>query len=148
MLIISVSGARGIVGDGLSPDVIARLSSAFGSMIEGRVVLGMNTRASGLMVKNAVISGLMATGLDVIDMGIIPTPTVLYNVKKLRTGGGISRSTYHRHPATGDGDTRCALDEQHTPGPPCRRSTVWDQFLSMWPAWEQIESAYHLCGES
>lgn len=93
---ISVSGVRGVIGKGLNPEVISRFSLAFGTLIKGGVVVvGSDTRTSGEMVKHSVISGLLATGCDVIDLGICPTPTVLFNVKAFNTDGGIAITASH-----------------------------------------------------
>ncbi len=95
MLIISVSGVRGIVGDGLTPDIITRYAAAFGTIAGGNILIGRDTRISGDMVKNAVISGIVSTGANVIDLGILPTPSVLYNVKKMKANGGIAITASH-----------------------------------------------------
>ncbi len=93
---VSVSGVRGIIGKGLNPEVISRFSLAFGTFVKGeKVVIGMDTRTSGEMVKHAVVSGLLATGCDAIDLGVCPTPTVLYNVKSLKADGGIAITASH-----------------------------------------------------
>lgn len=95
-LMISISGVRGIVGKGLTPDVISRFSLAFGTFSKGgTLVIGRDTRKSGEMVKHAVVSGLLATGCNIIDLGICPTPTVLYNVKALKANGGIAITASH-----------------------------------------------------
>lgn len=95
-LMISISGVRGIIGKGLAPDVISRFSLSFGTFSNGgKVVIGRDTRNSGEMVKHAVVSGLLATGCDVIDIGVCPTPTVLYNVKSLKADGGIAITASH-----------------------------------------------------
>ena len=95
MLIISVSGIRGIVGDGLTPEIIAKYASAFGTMTGGNILIGSDTRKSREMVKSAVISGLISTGTDVVDLGILPTPSILYNVKRLGASGGIAITASH-----------------------------------------------------
>jgi len=95
MLIISVSGVRGIVGDGLTPDIITRYAAAFATIAGGDILIGRDTRGSGDMVKNAVIAGLVSTGANVIDLGILPTPSVLYNVKKMKANGGIAITASH-----------------------------------------------------
>ncbi len=95
-LMISISGVRGVVGKGLTPDKVAGFAMAFGTFVKGgTVVIGSDTRPSREMVKHAVISGLIGTGCTVIDLGICPTPTVLYNVGKLRTDGGIAITASH-----------------------------------------------------
>jgi len=76
-LLVSISGVRGVVGEGLTPEVVLRYALAFGRFCNGsKVVLGRDSRPSGEMLKSAVVSGLLASGCDVIDLGICPTPTV------------------------------------------------------------------------
>ena len=76
-LLLSISGMRGIVGEGLTPELVLTYALAFGDYCKGsKVVLGRDPRASGEMLKPAAISGLLASGCDVIDLGICPTPTV------------------------------------------------------------------------
>ncbi len=95
-LMVSISGIRGIVGDGLSPDVIVKYTSAFADFIEqGKVIVGRDARITGEMVKEIVIGTLLAEGLDVIDIGIVPTPTVQFTVKTLEAQGGIAITASH-----------------------------------------------------
>jgi len=96
-LMVSVSGIRGIIGDGLEPEVLVKYTSAYADFLgtKGKVVLGSDGRISGTMVKNIVTGTLLAKGFDVIDIGICPTPTVLYAVKKLNANGGIQLSASH-----------------------------------------------------
>ena len=95
-LMVSVSGIRGIIGDGLFPETIVKYSSAFSSFCgKGKIVVGQDARISGTMVKNIVIGTLLAKGNDVIDIGICPTPSVLFNVKKHNAVGGIEISASH-----------------------------------------------------
>jgi phosphomannomutase len=95
-LMTSISGIRGIVGDGLDPYTIVKYVNAYADFIkEGKVVVGRDSRISGEMVKNITIGTLMAKGIDVIDLGICPTPTVQFNVKELNASGGIAISASH-----------------------------------------------------
>ncbi|MBZ0199017.1 MAG: phosphoglucosamine mutase [Ignavibacteriaceae bacterium] len=95
-LMVSVSGIRGIVGDGLDPEVLVKYTSAYADFIgKGKIVVGRDARITGEMVKNIVIGTLMAKGFDVIDIGICPTPTVLYTVKTKGANGGIAISASH-----------------------------------------------------
>lgn len=95
-LMISISGIRGIVGDGLDPEVIVRSTAAFADFCgKGKIVVGSDGRISGEMVRNLVNGTLIAKGNDVIDIGICPTPTVLFNVKHLNAAGGIQISASH-----------------------------------------------------
>jgi len=95
-LMISISGIRGIVGDGLDPEVIVRSTAAFADFCgKGKIVVGSDGRISGEMVRNLVNGTLIAKGNDVIDIGICPTPTVLFSVKHLNAAGGIQISASH-----------------------------------------------------
>lgn len=95
-LMVSISGIRGIVGNGLEPATLVKYTSAFADFIgTGKVVVGRDARISGDMVYSVVAGTLMAKGLDVIDIGICPTPTVQYMVKTLQANGGIAISASH-----------------------------------------------------
>lgn len=95
-LMVSISGVRGIVGDGLTPDVIVKYTSAYADFIkQGKVVVGRDARISGEMVNQIVTGTLLAKGLDVIDIGIVTTPTVQYTVKTLEAQGGIAITASH-----------------------------------------------------
>ena len=79
MLKYSVSGIRGIVGESMTPEVALRFSAAFGNILGGgRVVVGRDTRPSGEGLSAAVVSGLLGTGCDVIDVAH------QYNLTKVR----------------------------------------------------------------
>lgn len=95
---VSISGVRGIIGnpEGLTPELIINFAQAFGTYAKGgKIVVGSDSRPTYEMVKHAVFSGLMATGCDVIDIGIVPTPTVLLMVKKYKANGGIAITASH-----------------------------------------------------
>ena len=95
-LMFSVSGLRGIVGVDLTPKVIYKYAQAFGEFLKpGHVVIGRDTRKSGPIFRRAVIHGLNAAGCTVVDLGIVPTPTVLFMVRKLRANGGIVITASH-----------------------------------------------------
>ena len=95
-LMVSISGIRGIIGDGLDPQVLVKFCSAYADFIgKGKVVIGRDARISGEMVRSVVNGTLLAKGLDVIDIGICPTPTVQYTVKNLSANGGIAISASH-----------------------------------------------------
>ncbi|MCX5750326.1 MAG: phosphoglucosamine mutase [Candidatus Saganbacteria bacterium] len=94
---ISVSGVRGIVGESLTPEIALSFAKAFGTHLNhpGRIVVGSDTRASSPLLKHAVISGLIATGYEVIDLGICPTPTVGIMIKELEAEGGVVITASH-----------------------------------------------------
>jgi phosphomannomutase len=93
---VSISGIRGIVGSGLDPEVIVKYTSAYADFVgKGKVVVGRDARITGEMVNQIVTGTLLAKGLDVIDIGICPTPTVQFTVKTLQAQGGIAISASH-----------------------------------------------------
>jgi phosphomannomutase len=93
---VSISGIRGIVGDGLDPDSIIKYTNAYAGFIgKGKVVVGRDARITGDMVNHLVTGTLLANGLDVINIGICPTPTVQFTVKDLNADGGIAISASH-----------------------------------------------------
>lgn len=95
-LMVSVSGIRGLVGDGLDPETIVKYTSAYADFVgSGSVVVGRDSRISGEMVRQIVSGTLLAKGLNVIDIGICPTPTVQYTVKTQKANGGIAISASH-----------------------------------------------------
>ena len=98
-LMISVSGMRGHVGTDLTPEVVARHAAALGAWARsaGRplVVLGRDARTSGAMFAQAAAAGLMSVGCDVIDLGIVPTPTVQLAVEHHLAGAGLILTASH-----------------------------------------------------
>lgn len=95
-LMISTSGIRGVVGAGLDSIMVVRYAAAFGTFLKkGKVILGRDTRPSGQIFKMAAISGLRAVGIDVIDIGIVPTPTVEIAVSGYSAAGGICITASH-----------------------------------------------------
>ncbi|MEK6629598.1 MAG: phosphoglucosamine mutase [Acidobacteriota bacterium] len=93
---IGISGVRGIVGETLTPELVVSFAQAFGtSLNSGRVLVCRDTRPSGPMVRSAVLSGLLATGCEVIDLGVCPTPTLQQAVRWRGAQGGISITAGH-----------------------------------------------------
>lgn len=94
--ILSISGLRGVVGNGLTPDYLTRFAAAVGTLADkGTVVLSRDGRASGEMVRHAVIAGLLSTGCRVVDAGIATTPTCGVLVTHLKAAGGIQITASH-----------------------------------------------------
>ncbi len=94
--IVSVSGIRGIVGETLLPEEALRWSLAFGTMVNGgTVVLGRDTRPSGEWLKGAALAGLLSAGCKVIDLGIVPTPTLQLAVQHWQADGAVAITASH-----------------------------------------------------
>jgi phosphomannomutase len=95
-LMISASGIRGIVGQSLTPDVVVRFAGAHGSLAgTGPVVVGCDSRPSGAWVSRAAMGAILATGHDVIDVGIAPTPTILFAIRHHRASAGLAITASH-----------------------------------------------------
>ena len=106
-LMISVSGMRGHVGTDLTPELVARHAAALGAWARSTapagargarrpaVVLGRDARTSGPMFARAAAAGLMSVGVDVIDLGVVPTPTVQLAVEHHRAGAGLILTASH-----------------------------------------------------
>ncbi|MBN1124512.1 MAG: phosphoglucosamine mutase [Sedimentisphaerales bacterium] len=99
-LIISISGMRGIIGDNLHPEIAARYGAAFGTFLKesgknAPVCIGRDSRPSGSMLASALASGLMSIGLNVLDLGIVTTPTVGIMVRRLGCAGGVVITASH-----------------------------------------------------
>ncbi|MEA2029989.1 MAG: phosphoglucosamine mutase [candidate division Zixibacteria bacterium] len=95
-LVKSISGIRGIIGQGLDPTLATQYGAAFGTLLKkGKVVVGRDSRPSGDMIMKAVIAGLLSVGRDVIEIDIVPTPTVEIAVKHLQAAGGMCITASH-----------------------------------------------------
>ena len=93
---ISISGVRGVVGESLTPTLLARFAQAFGTYTgPGSIVIGRDTRTSGEMVRQAVVAGLLSSGCRVLDLDVCPVPTVQLLVRERRARGGIAITASH-----------------------------------------------------
>lgn len=84
------------MGETLTPEIVIDFAQAFGTYVgPGPVYIGRDTRRSGEMIRSAVIAGLVSTGCEVVDLGIVPTPTLMIAVRDSDAVGGISISAGH-----------------------------------------------------
>ncbi|MEM1041506.1 MAG: phosphoglucosamine mutase [Bacteroidota bacterium] len=100
-LIVSISGIRGVFGDGLSPDTLVTYASAYGAWLRSRtdhpptVVVGRDGRVTGEICSRLVTATLQAAGCHVVDAGLATTPTVEMGVLQAEADGGIILSASH-----------------------------------------------------
>jgi phosphomannomutase len=96
---ISVSGIRGIVGSDLTPELVARHAAAFGAWSRAAgnscIVLARDARTSGAMFAQAAAAGLLSVGCEVIELGVVPTPTAQLAVEHHRAGAGLIITASH-----------------------------------------------------
>lgn len=134
-LMLSVSGARGIVGSSMTPIVAARLAAAFGTELKSStakpsplVVVGRDSRPSGAMFEAAAISGLASVGCRVIRLGIVMTPTVGLMINEHDADGGMVVTASH-NPIQWNG-LKC-LNHDGVAPPPEQAGRVMDLFRSL-----------------
>jgi phosphomannomutase len=98
-LMRSVSGLRGIVDADLTTDVVTRYAAAFGCFLKARggrqVVVARDSRRSGPAFVEAAADALTLAGLDVVDLGMAPTPTAQLAVEAGNLAGGIVVTASH-----------------------------------------------------
>lgn len=94
---ISTVGLRGVVGAGLTAAHAVDFAAAFGTFLDSKkpVVIGRDPRASGVMIREGVISALLACGHDAIDLGVVSTPVLQHAIRRLDAAGGISIGASH-----------------------------------------------------
>lgn len=96
---VSVSGIRGRVGAPFTPELAAGIAARFGAFMtqgsRGPVCLGRDSRTSGPMFARAVTAGLESVGVDVVDLGVVPTPTLLMAVRDLGAAAGVGVTASH-----------------------------------------------------
>jgi phosphomannomutase len=135
-LIITVSGLRGIVGENLTPEVAARYGSAFGMFLRDKsrdaakpltVCIGRDSRPSGQTLAASVAAGLVAAGIDCIDLGLVMTPTVGIMVRHLNCAGGVIVTASH-NPSQYNG-IKLLLDNGMAP-PPDVAGQIKNRFLA------------------
>jgi phosphomannomutase / phosphoglucomutase len=93
---------RGIVGRDLDPEVTRQVGRAYGSILrealgggEARVVVGQDNRPHSPDLAEGLIAGLLSAGVDVVSLGTVPTPLVLWAEKRLEADGGIQITGSH-----------------------------------------------------
>lgn len=95
-LMVSISGIRGIIGESLTPTVVQKYALAFGtSMNKSPIIVGRDSRTSGTAIMNIIKGCLQATGCEVIDIGIVPTPTVQMEIIHHHAAGGVAITASH-----------------------------------------------------
>ncbi len=88
-------GVRRTANDVLTPEFATRLAACYGTQIKGTVAVGGDTRTTSPMLMQAVIAGLLSSGCDVVDLGILPTPGVQYAVRKYYDGGVMITASHN-----------------------------------------------------
>lgn len=99
-LIFTPLGVRGVFGQGFDANAAMLLANIFGRRL-GRgslVIVGRDTRPSGEVIERAVIAGLVSAGVNVLNIGIAPTPTIEWATDRYGADGGVIISASHNPP--------------------------------------------------
>ena len=91
---------RGVVKTDLRPDVVLLIGKAIGTLYPDcrRVAIGRDGRLTSKQLSENLIAGLRSTGIDVIDIGEVPTPVLYYATHSLGTGSGLMVTGSHNPP--------------------------------------------------
>ncbi|MCE9517785.1 hypothetical protein K8Q96_02155, partial [Candidatus Nomurabacteria bacterium] len=97
---LTVSGYRGIWGDTLTTDIARTYTNAFANFVKEKnlspiILLGRDGRESGEEIIEAIIETLNTLGINYINGDILPTPTVLFAVRKYKYDGAIIVTASH-----------------------------------------------------
>ncbi len=97
MALFGTNGVRGIANEYINPELAVNLARSLGTYMgsKGTVAIGCDTRISGQMLKAAAISGALSTGLNVIDVGIVPTPSIQYYVRDFADAGIVITASHN-----------------------------------------------------
>lgn len=88
-------GVRRLANTELTPEFASKIAASYGTLVKGKIAVGGDTRTSTEMIKHAVISGLLSSGCDVVDLGFLPTPTVQYAVRNYYDAGIIITASHN-----------------------------------------------------
>ena len=94
---------RGVTGKDLTPDVARSVARAYARFLSdkgvtGEIAVGRDNRPSGNALHAELVAGLLESGLDVVDIGIVPTPLAYWAQHKLGVVGGIQITGSHNPP--------------------------------------------------
>lgn len=103
MSLFGTDGVRGKAGEKLTPFLVMKLAMAAGIYFQkhtnghanNKILVGKDTRKSGYMIENALVSGLTAVGFNVVQIGPMPTPAIAFLTENMRCDGGIMISASH-----------------------------------------------------
>ena len=94
---------RGVVGQDLTVEAAREIGRAYAALlserrIRGAIAVGRDNRPSGLELRDALVAGLISCGVDVVDIGIVPTPVLYWTLHNLPVAGGIQITGSHNPP--------------------------------------------------
>jgi len=99
MSIFRAYDIRGIFGKDLTEEIAKDIGKAFGTYVGGGdLVVGRDCRLSSEALRDAILEGLISTGCNVIDIGMVPTPVLYFSIIHYKRDGGIMITGSHNAP--------------------------------------------------
>jgi phosphomannomutase/phosphoglucomutase len=101
--LFGTNGIRGVINQDMNGTLAMGIGSAWGTylkktMTRPRIALGTDARLSNSMLRSAVAAGTLSTGCDIVDVGLVPTPTLQYTVKEKQYDSGVIITASHNPP--------------------------------------------------
>lgn len=97
--LFGTDGVRGVANKDLAPELAFEIGRAGAFILsegrKGSIIVGRDTRKSGDMLEAALVAGICSVGLDVISVGIVPTPAVAHLTRKYKALSGVVISASH-----------------------------------------------------
>ena len=102
---------RGLVGSELTSDTARAVGAAFAvfladTKVSGPIAVGRDNRPSGQSLRDALVGALVESGIEVVDVGVVPTPTLYWALERLGVAGGVQITASH-NPAEYNGFKMC-----------------------------------------
>lgn len=98
--LFGTDGIRGVANRDITAELASRVGRAGAGILSGeakgcKLVIGRDTRISGDMLEAGLVAGILSAGVDVLNVGIMPTPAVAYLTRRLGAQGGVVISASH-----------------------------------------------------
>jgi phosphoglucosamine mutase len=118
MRLFGTSGIRGLALTEITPDLACSVGMALGSIVSGSVAVGMDTRTTSPLLKDSLVSGLLSCGIDVYDVGMVPTPTLGFAIRSFKASAGVMITASHNPPEYNGikvfDSEGCAYSDEHS----------------------------------
>jgi phosphomannomutase/phosphoglucomutase len=96
--LFGTNGVRGVVNEEMTVQLAMDLGRAIGTYTGGKIAIGNDSRTSADMLKSSVCAGLTSVGVEVLDVGLLPTPALQFQVQEHALNGGIMITASHNPP--------------------------------------------------
>ena len=99
--LFGTDGVRGIANEDLTAELAYKLGQAGAYVLTGeikhipKILVGMDTRISGHMLKSALVAGICSVGAEAVSLGVVPTPAIAYLTRRYNADAGVIISASH-----------------------------------------------------